>query len=122
MFPVRTGPALTRLGADSPFNRLLSIRRLRSTGSTGSTVRSASAEPQDGVSTARSPRRGGRDTGTGTGTDGIYVDFEQTRGAYKSKDSLELLRSLLVLKLCSFDLLVDKNKEVMRTRKCPGLM
>ncbi|XP_030647818.1 proline dehydrogenase 1, mitochondrial [Chanos chanos] len=43
----------------------------------------------------------------------VSVDFEQTQEAYKSKDTFELLRSLLVLKLCSFDMLVDKNKEIM---------
>ncbi len=42
----------------------------------------------------------------------VSIDFEQTKEAYKSKDTLELLRSLVVFKLCSFDILVDKNKEV----------
>ncbi|KAK7934307.1 hypothetical protein WMY93_005203 [Mugilogobius chulae] len=42
----------------------------------------------------------------------ISIDFEQTQEAYKSKDSLELLRSLVVFKLCSYDFLVDKNKEI----------
>lgn len=42
----------------------------------------------------------------------ISIDFNQTKEAYKSKDTGELLRSLLVFKLCSYDLLVDKNKEV----------
>lgn len=42
----------------------------------------------------------------------ISIDFDNTQEAYKSKDTLELLRSLLVFKLCSFDFLVDKNKEV----------
>lgn len=42
----------------------------------------------------------------------ISIDFELTREAYKSKDTLELLRSLVVFKLCSYDILVDKNKEV----------
>ncbi|XP_042579386.1 proline dehydrogenase 1, mitochondrial [Cyprinus carpio] len=41
------------------------------------------------------------------------IDFEQTKEAYKSKDTLELLRSLVVFKLCSYDILVDKNKEIM---------
>lgn len=42
----------------------------------------------------------------------ISIDFEQTKEAYKSKDTLELLRSLVVFKLCTYDILVDKNKEV----------
>uniref|UniRef100_A0A673YUD4 Proline dehydrogenase n=1 Tax=Salmo trutta TaxID=8032 RepID=A0A673YUD4_SALTR len=44
----------------------------------------------------------------------ISIDFELTQEAYKSKDNLELLRSLVVFKLCSYDLLVDKNKEVCK--------
>ncbi|XP_052444227.1 proline dehydrogenase 1, mitochondrial [Carassius gibelio] len=42
----------------------------------------------------------------------ISIDFDNTQEAYKSKDTLELLRSLLVFKLCTFDFLVDKNKEL----------
>lgn len=47
----------------------------------------------------------------------ISIDFDNTQEAYKSKDTLELLRSLLVFKLCSFDFLVDKNKELMDLSK-----
>nr|XP_055035274.1 proline dehydrogenase 1, mitochondrial isoform X2 [Misgurnus anguillicaudatus] len=43
----------------------------------------------------------------------ISIDFDNTQEAYKSKDTLELFRSLLVFKLCSVDFLVDKNKELM---------
>ncbi|XP_067295623.1 proline dehydrogenase 1, mitochondrial isoform X1 [Pseudorasbora parva] len=43
----------------------------------------------------------------------ISIDFEQTKEAYKSKDTLELLRSLVVFKLCTYDILVDKNKEII---------
>ncbi|XP_072518496.1 proline dehydrogenase 1, mitochondrial [Salminus brasiliensis] len=50
-------------------------------------------------------------------TTAVRVDFDNTHEAYKSKDSLELLRSLLVFKLCSFDYLVDKNKELMDLSK-----
>ncbi|KAM8759969.1 proline dehydrogenase 1, mitochondrial [Acanthopagrus schlegelii] len=124
MFHVRTVPALTRAGADFPFKRLLSSRRLRSTVTSTSTS-ATQAEPQDDVSngrydSARSEfagqpgRRGGRDgTTTTAAANEISVDFEQTQEAYKSKDSLELLRSLVVFKLCSYDFLVDKNKEIM---------
>lgn len=42
----------------------------------------------------------------------ISIDLEQTKDAYQSKDTLELLRSFLVFKLCSYDILVDRNKEV----------
>ncbi|XP_076586926.1 proline dehydrogenase 1, mitochondrial isoform X2 [Chaetodon auriga] len=125
MFHIKTVPALTRARADGPLKRLLSSRRLRSTVTSTS---AAQTESQGDVSsrggarpetTTRSrpgqPGRGGRD-GTGA-ADEIYVDFEQTREAYKSKDSLELLRSLVVFKLCSYDFLVDKNKEIMALGK-----
>uniref|UniRef100_A0A8C7SXH0 Proline dehydrogenase n=1 Tax=Oncorhynchus mykiss TaxID=8022 RepID=A0A8C7SXH0_ONCMY len=47
----------------------------------------------------------------------IAIDFDNTHEAYKSKDNIELLRSLLVFKLCTFDFLVDKNKELMDLSK-----
>ncbi|KAK2819150.1 hypothetical protein Q5P01_024711 [Channa striata] len=47
----------------------------------------------------------------------IHIDFENTREAYKSKGNVELLRSLLVFKLCTIDVLVDKNKELMELSK-----
>lgn len=50
-------------------------------------------------------------------TTAVSVDFDNTHEAYRSKDSLELLRSLLVFKLCTFDYLVDKNKELMDLSK-----
>ncbi|KAM9821043.1 proline dehydrogenase 1, mitochondrial-like [Neosynchiropus ocellatus] len=43
----------------------------------------------------------------------VEVDFNNTKEAYRSKDNKELLRSLLVFKLCTVDVLVDKNKELM---------
>lgn len=42
----------------------------------------------------------------------INIDFDNTQEAYKSKRNIELLRSLLVFKLCTIDLLVEKNREV----------
>ncbi|XP_010735142.3 proline dehydrogenase 1, mitochondrial [Larimichthys crocea] len=119
MFHVKTVSALTRAGADIPFK--LCSQRLRSTLTSTAATQAVS---QDNVSSrgahrdsARSdctgqPGRGGED-GTTTPANEISVDFEQTQEAYKSKDSLELLRSLVVFKLCSFDFLVDKNKEIM---------
>lgn len=47
----------------------------------------------------------------------IRIDFENTEEAYRSKGNVELLRSLLVFKLCTFDVLVDKNKELMELTK-----
>uniref|UniRef100_A0A673WSC2 Proline dehydrogenase n=1 Tax=Salmo trutta TaxID=8032 RepID=A0A673WSC2_SALTR len=50
-------------------------------------------------------------------TQKIEIDFDNTHEAYKSKDNIELLRSLLVFKLCTFDFLVDKNKMLMDLSK-----
>ncbi|XP_062290581.1 proline dehydrogenase 1, mitochondrial [Scomber scombrus] len=47
----------------------------------------------------------------------IHIDFDNTKEAYRSKDNIELLRSLLVFKLCTFDFLVEKNKELMDLSK-----
>lgn len=120
MFYVKTVPALTRAGADIPFKPLLASRRLRPvvTSSTSATqteqqagVSGRSGARHDSSECAGQPGRGGTTTAA---ANEISVDFDQTREAYKSKDSLELLRSLVVFKLCSYDFLVDKNKEVMR--------
>ncbi|XP_061888127.1 proline dehydrogenase 1, mitochondrial [Entelurus aequoreus] len=47
----------------------------------------------------------------------IHIDFNNTEEAYKSKDNVELLRSLLVFKLCTVDVLVEKNRELMELSK-----
>uniref|UniRef100_A0A8C7ZME6 Proline dehydrogenase n=1 Tax=Oryzias sinensis TaxID=183150 RepID=A0A8C7ZME6_9TELE len=82
--------------------RLPGGRRLRSSVPPSRSAQSGPARP-------RSPGTAGRTRSTS----GISVDFTETREAYKSKESLELLRSLVVLKLCSYDFLVEKNKEIM---------
>uniref|UniRef100_A0A672ZLV2 Proline dehydrogenase n=1 Tax=Sphaeramia orbicularis TaxID=375764 RepID=A0A672ZLV2_9TELE len=41
----------------------------------------------------------------------IHVDFDNTQEAYKSKDNIELLRSLLVFKLCTFDFLLESHEQ-----------
>uniref|UniRef100_A0A8C3ALB8 Proline dehydrogenase n=2 Tax=Cyclopterus lumpus TaxID=8103 RepID=A0A8C3ALB8_CYCLU len=84
----KAGPALARSAADLPFKPLYLSRRLRS--STSATGGGAEHD------SARSPGRDGP---------AASVDFDQTQRAYKSKDSLELLRSLVVFKLCSYDFL-----------------
>lgn len=40
------------------------------------------------------------------------VSFNDTRSAYRSKTTREILRALLVLKLCSVNFLVDNNLKV----------
>uniref|UniRef100_A0A7N6AX33 Proline dehydrogenase n=1 Tax=Anabas testudineus TaxID=64144 RepID=A0A7N6AX33_ANATE len=39
----------------------------------------------------------------------IHIDFDNTQEAYKSKGNMELLRSLLVFKLCAVDVLLSKR-------------
>uniref|UniRef100_A0A672IGE8 Proline dehydrogenase n=1 Tax=Salarias fasciatus TaxID=181472 RepID=A0A672IGE8_SALFA len=113
MFQVRGAAALTRSGADIHFRRLLSSRRLRSTSASPATTRTERRDDagiRGGAWGAAGRTESHGHPGT---TNEISVDFEQTQEAYKSKDSLELLRSLVVFKLCSYDFLVDRNKEIM---------
>ncbi|KAK2901774.1 proline dehydrogenase 1, mitochondrial [Channa argus] len=118
MFYVRAIPALTRAGKEIPLQRLtlLSRRGRRSTATSSSSSSETQTKPQDDACQHDSARpECPRQPGTGvTPADGeVSVDFDQTREAYRSKDSLELLRSLVVFKLCSYDFLVDKNKKMM---------
>lgn len=114
MFHVRTVPSLTRTGV----KQILSHRRARSTSSVsaartehGPTVSGHSGTEHDPDCPGQLGQEGGRSSSSSRANE-ISVDFEQTQEAYKSKDSLELLRSLVVFKLCSYDFLVDKNKEI----------
>ena len=113
-------PALARKAtrADVGFKRLLfgpPPRRLRST-----VTSTASSSHHLGPDEQQHQRDHlGSGSRSGAVHDEISVDFEQTQEAYKSKDSLELLRSLVVFKLCSFDFLVDKNKEVKTAQSWP---
>ncbi|XP_053558044.1 proline dehydrogenase 1, mitochondrial [Bombina bombina] len=45
------------------------------------------------------------------------INFANTEEAYKSKTTLELLRSSIVLWLCSVDTLVDKNQQILNLSK-----
>ncbi|KAM9391854.1 proline dehydrogenase 1, mitochondrial [Pholidichthys leucotaenia] len=118
MFHVQSSSALTWALASSHLKRSLVHRTL------GSTVTSTSPPTQtehDGVGSRGGSEApglsgiggGGGGGGWGEAPNEISVDFEQTREAYRSKDSLELLRSLVVFKLCSYDFLVDQNKEII---------
>ena len=42
----------------------------------------------------------------------IDLNFKNAEEAFKSKTNFELMRSLLVFKLCSVPFFVNKNKEV----------
>ena len=101
----KTVPVYSRAGVEILCRRLnvLSNRRLRSTVASARTDRgNVNATEDVAQSQFSQPKSSSK----------IVVDFEQTQEAYKSKDSLELLRSLVVFKLCTYDILVDKNKEV----------
>lgn len=86
----------------------------------GFTFSSAPRSPTNRCSGAGGERGlgNGPGSGSGSGATKICVNFDQTQEAYKSKDSLELLRSLVVFKLCSYDFLVDRNREVMQDLIC----
>uniref|UniRef100_A0A8C8IH43 Proline dehydrogenase n=1 Tax=Oncorhynchus tshawytscha TaxID=74940 RepID=A0A8C8IH43_ONCTS len=98
-------PGLVRANSDNIKRICLSQGRFRSTV----------------ASKQRKEVEGGKEDQTKNNTDAqtrkIAIDFDNTHEAYKSKDNIELLRSLLVFKLCTFDLLVDKNKELMDLSK-----
>ncbi|XP_068422818.1 proline dehydrogenase 1, mitochondrial isoform X2 [Clinocottus analis] len=137
MFTAQAGAALARAAADRPFKRLhLSRRLLSSTSSTQPRPREdvsggggggGGGAERDSATFPGPPGRGGRDgtdaaasfssSSSSTAANELSVDFDQTQRAYKSKDSLELLRSLVVFKLCSYDFLVDKNTEIMNLGK-----
>lgn len=89
--------------------RLLSVGVLRFTSSTATRP-----EPRSAVNrrTGATGERGGGN-GSRSGDTKICVNFDQTQEAYISQNSLELLRSLVVFKLLSYNFLVDRNKEVM---------
>lgn len=115
MFRVKTLPIVRCTGAGFASKRLISSRKLRSTVTSAPQDVNSYAGAQvvtDRLECGREPGRPGGDV-INTGASGISINFDQTREAYRSKDSLELLRSLVVFKLCSYDFLVDKNKEVM---------
>ncbi|TNM91957.1 hypothetical protein fugu_018969 [Takifugu bimaculatus] len=67
------------------------------------------AEPVELISHTEAPPKARRSH--------VKVDFDNTQEAYKSKGNIELLRSLLVFRLCAIDVLVEKNKELMELTK-----
>uniref|UniRef100_A0A3B5LN98 Uncharacterized protein n=1 Tax=Xiphophorus couchianus TaxID=32473 RepID=A0A3B5LN98_9TELE len=102
------------VNAEIILKRLLSNRRLRSTFTSSSTTRPEKTDHGRNRSGAQlasarlqSPGRSGgagRDrTNSSSAANEISVDFEQSQEAYRSKDSLELLRSLVVFKLLKSD-------------------
>lgn len=121
MFRVRTVSALSRAAAEGHLKRLLFSRRLRSTVTEqwqADSERSRGGAPRASAQ-SQPPGKSGKTAKdritSASAANTISVNFEGTREAYKSKDSLELLRSLVVFKLCSYDFLVDNNTEVWRS-------
>ncbi|XP_040206568.1 proline dehydrogenase 1, mitochondrial-like isoform X1 [Rana temporaria] len=51
----------------------------------------------------------------------LTIDFHNTQEAYRSKNTWELMRSMLVFYLCSVDRLVDRNQQLLQlSRKLLG--
>lgn len=53
------------------------------------------------------------EAGTGPSSRSLDLSFSESEIAYRSKTTLELMRSVMVLKLCQFDFLVKYNKQVI---------
>ncbi|XP_056146668.1 proline dehydrogenase 1, mitochondrial [Lampris incognitus] len=110
-------PALFRASSENIKRTIISPWRFRSTGASTQRGELREKEPQlnecalvkavqvELISQTKNARN--------VQENNITVDFDNTAEAYKSKDNIELLRSLLVFKLCTFDFLVNKNKELM---------
>ncbi|XP_036443623.1 proline dehydrogenase 1, mitochondrial [Colossoma macropomum] len=110
----RVLPALARLKPD----RLIRMRRSRSTvASSRAQEKNEEAQLEPGCTLVEKPCDVDLIAAHPDRTTKICVDFDNTREAYKSKDTLELLRSLLVFRLCAFDFLVDRNKELLDLSK-----
>ncbi|KAJ8393915.1 hypothetical protein AAFF_G00054480 [Aldrovandia affinis] len=114
-------PALARAGSGN-LRRIASSSRLRSTvASTQPDPAESEQQPIESCTVVKKPALVDLISQTSTApalhTGTISIDFENTQEAYRSKDTLELLRSLLVFKLCTYDFLVDKNKELMDLSK-----
>ncbi|KAG7490518.1 proline dehydrogenase 1, mitochondrial-like [Solea senegalensis] len=124
MFSVKAARALTRPGVDIPRTWLLIRWRLCFTARSHTERRdrvSSRSHTQRDSARLDCPKQPGSEsrnlstssTSTTTAPNEISVDFDLTRESYKSKDSLELLRGLVVFKVCSYDIMVDKNQEIM---------
>uniref|UniRef100_A0A4W5Q0X5 Proline dehydrogenase n=1 Tax=Hucho hucho TaxID=62062 RepID=A0A4W5Q0X5_9TELE len=111
---VKTVPALTRAGVDINVRRLNTLSNRRAQSTVASTQSDQDVTNREDAGAQSYPSRKSRNASS---SPKISIDFELTQEAYKSKDNLELLRSLVVFKLCSYDLLVDKNKELMDISK-----
>uniref|UniRef100_A0A674MPI3 Proline dehydrogenase n=1 Tax=Takifugu rubripes TaxID=31033 RepID=A0A674MPI3_TAKRU len=110
--------ALARANSTNVNKMLVSPGRYRSTVASAKSQEERSqlegcavveAEPVELISHTEAPPKARRSH--------VKVDFDNTQEAYKSKGNIELLRSLLVFRLCAIDVLVEKNKELMELTK-----
>lgn len=96
-----------------PISKMIRVKMVTMTGSNNTQRLLSGGGLRFPFTTAESVNSRTGERGVDSGATKICINFDQTQEAYKSKNSLELLRSLVVFKLCSYDILVDKNKEVM---------
>lgn len=98
---IKTVPALTRAGVDINVRRLNTLSNRRAQSTVASTQADQDVTNRESYSSRKSRNA--------SSSPKISIDFELTQEAYKSKNNLELLRSLVVFTLCSYDLLIDKE-------------
>lgn len=96
-----------------PISKMIRVKMVTMTGSNNTQRLLSGGGLRFPFTTAESVKRRTGEREGDSGATKICINFDQTQEAYKSKNSLELLRSLVVFKLCSYDVLVDRNKEVM---------
>lgn len=96
-----------------PVSKMIRVKMVSMTGSNNTQRLLSGGGLRFPFTTAEPVNRRTGERGGDSGAAKIRINFDQTQEAYKSKNSLELLRSLVVFKLCSYDVLVDRNKEVM---------
>lgn len=96
-----------------PVSKMIRVKMVTMTGSNNTQRLLSGGGLRFPFTTAEPVNRRTGERGGDSGAAKICINFDQTQEAYKSKNSLELLRSLVVFKLCSYDVLVDRNKEVM---------
>ena len=79
------------------------IRLQRASKSTSAVTEHIHSKPEDNVHV---------ENGTWDGHPQLDLTFTNGEEAFRSKSNAELLRSILVLRLCSVSVLVDNNKKV----------
>ncbi|XP_055511845.1 proline dehydrogenase 1, mitochondrial-like isoform X2 [Leucoraja erinacea] len=96
-----------------PGRSLICCARLRSTAAAPKQKEEAAAADNAEARARGQAQRRLRDVPRPPPAPARMPDFSNSREAYRSKTSAQLLRSLLVFRLCSYDLLVDRHKELI---------